>query len=345
MNPLLRRQISKHLDPALAGSDEMKTFLEAVNGSYENHQEQFNMLQRAMRISSDELFDANRQLQKDFLHQKVILDSISEAISALNLEEFNMENGEFEIGDLASHIKLQSKKLQLAARRQEELVKNLENKNNVLTDYAHMVSHDLKSPLRNINSLVSWIQEDCGHKMDDTTRENFKLILMNIEKMDNLINGILKYSTIDQGEVEEYAVDLKYLVDEILEYLVIPDSIHIRVERDLPNIKGDKFRLQQLFQNLIENAVKSIDHNDGLIEVNVKDTGKMWEFEVKDNGRGIPERFHNKIYDIFEKIENDQAATGIGLSIVKKVIEHYGGSINLKSIEGKGTSFYFTLPK
>ncbi|WP_026933736.1 sensor histidine kinase [Christiangramia echinicola] len=345
MNPLLRRQISKHLDPALAGSEEVKTFLEAIDSSYETHQEQFNMLQRAMQISSDELYDANRQLQKDYQHQKDILDSISGAINALNLEEFKKENGDFKIGDLASHIRLQSEKLQIAAKQQEELLRNLENKNKVLTDYAHMVSHDLKSPLRNINSLVSWIQEDCASKMDNNARENFRMILNNIEKMDDLINGILKYSTIDQGEIEEYEVDLKYLVHEIVEYLIVPDSINIKIDKNLPNVLGDKFKLQQLFQNLIQNAIKSITHDNGLIEIKVEDAGEMWRFEVKDNGRGIPERYHHKIFGIFEKIENDQAATGIGLSIVKKVVEHYGGSISLKSEEGKGTSFYFTIPK
>ena len=345
MNPLLRRQISKHLDASLAESEEMNTFLNAINSSYETHQEQFNMLQRAMQISSDELYEANRQLQKDFKHQKDILDSISGAIAAMNLDEFNIKNGDFEIGDLASHIKLQSEKLQLAVKRQEELLINLENKNKVLTDYAHMVSHDLKSPLRNVYALISWIQEDCAEKMDDTSKKNFTLILSNLEKMDNLINGILKYSTIDQGEVDAYKVDLNYLVEEISEYLIVPQNVTIRIDDNLPHILGDKFRLQQLFQNLIQNAIKSIDHKNGLIEVKVEDRKDMWQFEVKDNGRGIPERFHHKIFGIFEKIENDQAATGIGLSIVKKVIEHYGGSIRLESQEGKGTSFYFTLPK
>ncbi len=345
MNPLLRRQISKYLDPSLAESEELKKFLTAVNGSYETNQDQFNMLQRAMKISSDELYTANRKLQAEFQQQQDILDSISGAIKAMNLDEFDIENGQFQIGDLGSHIKLQSEKLKMAAIKQEELLKNLEKKNKVLTDYAHMVSHDLKSPLRNINALISWIQEDFGHKIDDTARKNFSMILNNLEKMDNLINGILKYSTIEQAETNENEIDLNLLIHEIIEFLEVPDRIKINIDKDLPVIQGDKFRIQQLFQNLIQNAIQSIDHENGFIEINVSDSGSMWQFEVKDNGRGIPERYQQKIFNIFEKIENNQSATGIGLSIVKKVIEHYDGSIDLKSEEGVGTSFYFTIPK
>lgn len=345
MNSLLKRQISKYLDPSLAENPEIQSFLRAVDDSYETNQEQFKMLQRAMRLSSDELFEANQRLQKDYKYQKDILDSISAAISVMQLEEFDVENGDFEIGNLASHIKLQSQKLQIAARKQEELLKNLEKKNKVLTDYAHMVSHDLRSPLRNIDSLVSWILEDCYEKMDEATRKNFRMILSNVEKMDKLINGILNYSTIEQAKPEEYEIDLKFLVRETVSLIDIPDSIEINIDENLPTIKGDKFRIQQLFQNLIQNGVKSISHENGKIDINVRDHGDMWKFEVKDNGKGIPERFHSKIFGIFEKIENDQAATGIGLSIVKKIVEHYQGEICLESEEGKGTSFYFTLPK
>ncbi len=345
MNSLLKRQISKYLDPDIAKSKELAAFLNAVEKSYETNQEQFNMLQRAMKLSSDELFEANQQLQKDFQFQKDILDSISNAIETLNLEEFDVENGDFQIGNLASHIKLQSEKLQIAAKKQEELLNNLEKKNKVLTDYAHMVSHDLRSPLRNINSLISWIVEDSEEKMNVTTRKHFKMILNNVEKMDNLINGILNYSTIDQAELEEYPVDLKLLVEETVELLSKPDSVKIIVTEDLPSVRGNKFRLQQLFQNLIQNAIKSIDHKNGNIEINVIDAGAMWQFEIKDNGRGISKRYYDKIFGIFEKIENDQAATGIGLSIVKKVIEYYNGQIWLESEENNGTSFYFTLPK
>ena len=345
MNSLLQRQIKKYLDPASLETSEMKAFLQAVNDSYETNQDQFNMLQRAMTISSDELFNANQQLRKDVLVQKEVLDSITAAINTLNLQKFKSENGKFEISNLAVHIREQSEELQKAVKKQEQLLKNLETKNEVLTDYAHMVSHDLKSPLRSINSLITWIKEDSFEKLDKTGQDQFDLVLKNVEKMDALINGILNYSTIEQADFKQYEVDTKFLVKEIVESLVVPETIEIRIDENLPVICADKYRLQQLFQNLLHNAVKSIDEGPGLVEIRVKDQGELWQFEIRDNGRGISERHHSKIFKIFEKIDNDQFSTGIGLSIAKKVVDHYGGSIQLQSKEGQGTSFYFTLPK
>ncbi|TQI71320.1 phospho-acceptor domain-containing protein [Gramella sp. Hel_I_59] len=344
MNSLLQRQVSKYLDEEALEDPKIKAFLTAIDESYNNSEEQFNMLQRAMRISSDELFDANQQLRTDVMYQKDILDSITTAIQALNLKEFEKENGEFEIKDLAEHIREQSEELQIAARKQEQLLKNLENKNQVLTDYAHMVSHDLKSPLRSVDTLISWIKTDNYDSLTAEGKEHFDMILKNVEKMDALIEGILNYSTIEMADHGQYQVDTKYMVQEIVDLLVIPDGIEVEISEKLPVIKADKFRIQQLFENIIHNAVKSIEH-EGKIEINVADAGELWKFEIKDSGKGIPERHHHKIFKIFEKIDTNQNSTGIGLSIAKKVVDFYGGQISLESKEDVGTSFYFTLPK
>ena len=345
MNALLQRQINKYLDPSAVASKELEPFLKAVKDSYETHEAQFKMLQRAMKISSDELFEANQRLRKEAEGQKQILDSISFAITALNLKEFKHEKGPVKIANLGPYIKQQSEALQKAAIQQQKLLQSLETKNQVLTDYAHMVSHDLKSPLRSISTLTSWIQEDNYKQLNNEGKQNFDAILKNVEKMDALISGILNYSTIDQAELHQYKVDTQLLVEEIIEFLFIPETIRVKIATDLPIVFGDQFRLQQLFQNLIHNAVKSIDTTNGLVEINVSDGKDFWRFEVKDNGRGIPKRHHDKIFRIFEKIDNDQSSTGIGLSIAKKVVDHYGGEIKISSEEGKGSSFYFTLPK
>ncbi|WP_031425257.1 sensor histidine kinase [Flavimarina sp. Hel_I_48] len=345
MNPLLQRQLKKYLDPSLLKAEGIDAFLSAVEDSYDTYDDQFKMLQRAMRISSDELFDANHQLRKEAEGQKKILDNLSAAINALNIEEFNTEEGPVEIANLAVYIKEQSEKLQQSALEQKALLQRLEKKNQALTDYAHMVSHDLKSPLRSISALTSWIQEDNYAKLDDAGKSNFDSILKNVEKMDALISGILNYSTIDQAVLNQYQVNIKTLVEEIVDLLYIPDHIRIKIDEHLPIISGDQFRLQQLFQNLIHNAIKSIDKESGLVEINVDNAGDFWCFEIKDNGRGIPKRHHDKIFRIFEKIDNDKSSTGIGLSIVKKVVDHYGGNLQIESEEEKGTSIYFTLPK
>src|SRR5690606_3729569 len=105
------------------------------------------------------------------------------------------------------------------------------------------------------------------------------------------------------------------------------------------------YRLQQLFQNLLDNAVNYIDKPEGIIEIGVKNVGLFWEFYVKDNGLGIPKAYHTKIFQVFQKLKSNNDSTGLGLSIVKKVVDYYGGSIRLESTEGKGSTFFFTLPK
>lgn len=345
MTSLLQRQIDKFLDPSHLEDPKVKQLLKAVDSSYVTSQEQFGMLQRAMKISSEELFEANQKLRKEAEGHKEVLDSISFAINALNLKEFESGNGEFEITNLAAYIKEQSEELQKAATDQQNLLKSLEKKNQELTDYAHMVSHDLKSPLRSISTLISWIMEDNYNQLDEKGQQNFQLILNNVEKMDALINGILNYSTIDQPELDSYSVDIKYLVEEIIALLVIPETVNIKVDPALPTITGNNYRLQQLFQNLIHNAVKSIDKPQGFIEIKVEEESSAWRFQVIDNGRGIPSRHHTKVFGIFEKIDNDQTSTGIGLSIAKKVVDYYGGEIGLESSEGVGSNFYFTIPK
>ncbi|SDR78961.1 His Kinase A (phospho-acceptor) domain-containing protein [Gillisia sp. Hel1_33_143] len=346
MNPLLRRQISKHLGADALEDENLQEFIKAVNGSYETHQDQFNMQQRAMKISSDELFEANERLREEAEGQKEILDSIHLAIAALNLKEYeDRQTGELDVKNLAVYIKDQSEDLKIAVTKQEELFKSLEKKNQSLSDYAHIVSHDLKSPLRSINSLVNWIIEDNFEGLNEEGKQHFNLILNNLEKMDALIDGILHYSTIDEADIVQYQVDTHQLILEIEELLYIPDHIQLHISKDLPKIKADKFRVQQLFQNLIQNAIKSIDKEKGSIEISVESTALEWRFSVTDNGRGISQKHHKKIFRIFEKIENDQASTGIGLSIAKKVVDYYNGSISLDSKLGEGTTFYINLPK
>ncbi|WP_282041590.1 sensor histidine kinase [Winogradskyella flava] len=227
---------------------------------------------------------------------------------------------------------------------QEKLLKSLEIQNQELSDYAHMVSHDLKSPLRSIDTLTAWLKDDYSDKLDASGNKNLGLIRNSVEKMDTLINGILAYSTIGKNRFEVYDVDLNNLVKDVLSLIRIPDHIDI-ITQDLPVIKGDKYRLQQLFQNLITNAVAYNDKDKGLVEIDVKDQNEFWQFSVKDNGIGIEETYFEKIFKTFQKLENNEASTGIGLSIVKKIVDLYGGTIWLTSELGKGTTFYFTLKK
>ena len=163
--------------------------------------------------------------------------------------------------------------------------------------------------------------------------------------MDTLISGILEYSTISGNKVDFYEVDTDKMVDDILEMMLLPPNISIVKESDLPSINGDKHRLQQLFQNLIDNAIKYNDKEEGLIEIGVEDENDFWKFYVKDNGKGIEKAYFVKIFETFQKLENNPDSSGIGLSIVNKIVKLYGGKVWVESQVSVGTTFFFTLKK
>jgi len=229
--------------------------------------------------------------------------------------------------------------------QKEKLLKRLEKSNDELQEYAHIVSHDLKSPLRSISALVSWTKEDNKGKLDDASLQNFDHIEMTLEKMEQLISDVLTYSSVGVSDAKDRDVDTYALVKELVDILYVPDHITVNIDKNLPTIKGDKTKLQQLFQNLISNAVKFSDKDEGKIDVKVKDLPSYFEFSVSDNGIGIKEKFHDKIFKIFHSLNKSKDSTGIGLSIVKKIVDLYEGQIWLESEPGKGTTFYFTLKK
>ncbi|GAA0738775.1 MULTISPECIES: sensor histidine kinase [Gaetbulibacter] len=349
MNSLLKRQIRKYLTEELASDEKIEQFLDAVDRSYTNFDEQFNMQQRAMTISSDELFEANQKLREEAESQKKIIDKLKRVTKTFkglvdNTSSESETNNDLNELKLVDFIDNQAREILEINKQREKLLKELEHQNQELSDYAHMVSHDLKSPLRSIDTLVSWLIEDNKDKLDAHCNSQLNLVRANVEKMDTLINGILQYSTISKSEVEFYDVDLKNLVNELVSVMHLPGNFKVKVNH-LPQIYGDKSRLIQLFQNLIDNAIKYNDKENGFVELGALDKGEHWEFYIKDNGIGIDEQYHDKIFNTFEKLENSVDSTGIGLSIVKKIVEIYGGEIWLTSKLNEGTTFFFTLKK
>ncbi|TXG35319.1 sensor histidine kinase [Seonamhaeicola maritimus] len=349
MNSLLKRQIRKYLPKDLLVSKDIEIFLDAVDRSYYNFEEQFIMQQRAMSISSEELSIANQQLKQEANAQKEVINKLKRVIDTLKFYELP-ENNSFDNSDidglkLVELIDNQTKEIVKINKQREKLMDELAHQNQELGDYAHMVSHDLKSPLRSIETLTTWLKNDYHDKLDDNGKKSINLIRNNVEKLDTLINGILEYSTIGKNQVELYDVNLDQLVDYIQDTIQVPDHISIVKKVPLPILKGDKFRLQQLFQNIIDNAIKYNDKPSGIIEIGVLSKNAFWEFFVKDNGKGIEKSYFNKIFKTFQKLENNPESTGIGLSIVKKIVNLYGGKIWLTSKINEGTTFYFTLKK
>ena len=247
------------------------------------------------------------------------------------------------IGSIGIHLDITDRKT--LEKKQIELLKDLEAQNEQLNDYAHIVSHDLKSPLRNISALLSWTKEDFKDKLGPDSLINLDLMQTKVEKMDHLIENILKYSSIDRGTETNQMVNVQESVEVIISMIYIPQHIEIRIKSQLPTLKADATRIQQLFQNLISNAVNYIDKDKGLVEIDVEEKKNAYVFSIKDNGCGIPEDKHQKIFKIFSSASNDKRSTGIGLSIVRKIIDLYEGDIWLESEVNKGTTFYFSLKK
>lgn len=232
-----------------------------------------------------------------------------------------------------------------ADEKNRALLEDLTKSNKELKDFAHIVSHDLKSPLRSINALAHWIQEENEGNPNEQISEHSALLVAQADKMDQLISGILQYASIDQINTQSRNIHLDKLVREVIKTAYVPDHINIEIKSQLPQVKLDRFRLHQLFQNLLSNAIKYCDKQEGKVEIDCQDMGAHWQFSIADNGIGIAPKYHKKIFEIFQQLENHKDSTGVGLSIVKKIIDRYQGKIWLDSTPQQGTTFYFTLPK
>lgn len=230
-------------------------------------------------------------------------------------------------------------------KNQQILLKRLERSNQELQDYAHVVSHDLKSPIRNVGTMVSWLEEEYGYQLEGNGLNYLELIHENIASMDRLISDILIYASIDMDNDSFKQVDSYKVIQSVIQHNYIPDHIFIDVQKNLPIIDGNPRQIEQLFQNLINNAVKYNDKAKGYVEIGYTSTGKFHQFFVRDNGIGINTKHHEKIFKTFNKLHNYKDSSGIGLSIVKKIVGTYNGKVWLESELGKGTTFYFTLAK
>ncbi|MEW6715089.1 MAG: ATP-binding protein [Nitrospirota bacterium] len=235
----------------------------------------------------------------------------------------------------------------LAEMRQQQLLSDIENVNRELKDFAYIVSHDLKAPLRSIGSLANWITADYADKFDEDGKEQMGLIALRVKRMHALIDGILQYSRIGRIHEEKVEIDLNELLKEVIDILSPPEHIQVSVEGKLPVILSERTRIRQIFQNLISNAIKYMDKHQGKIKVGCSDANGFWKFSVSDNGPGIEERYFEKIFQLFQTLKpiDESESTGVGLTIVKKIIDMHGGKIWLESKPGFGTTFFFTLPK
>ena len=235
----------------------------------------------------------------------------------------------------------------LTQERQDQLLEEVENANRELKDFAYIVSHDLKAPLRGISTLAEWISTDYADKLDEDGKEQMDLLMARTERMHNLIDGILQYSRVGRIREEQVSVNLNELVPEVIEMLEPPENIKMEIENELPTVLCEQTRIMQVFQNLLSNAVKYMDKPRGQIKVGCVTDNGYWKFSVSDNGPGIEEKDFEKIFQIFQTLvpRDEFESTGIGLTLIKKIVESYDGKIWVESKPGEGSTFFFTLPK
>ncbi len=243
---------------------------------------------------------------------------------------------------------LNRRALELAERTDElsRLTTALERTNRELDQFAYVASHDLKAPLRGISSLAQWIEEDLEATLKPSTKEHLFLLRSRIHRMEALIDGILTYSRAGRHGMEPpQRVAVGRLVAEIVDLIAPPAGVEIVVAPDLPQIVTDKLALHQVLQNLISNAIR---HGGSAVTINIgaAQVPRGWEFIVGDDGPGIRPEFHDRVWGMFQTLASRDKVegTGIGLALVKKIVEGRGGVVTLDSQEGAGATFRFLWP-
>lgn len=234
--------------------------------------------------------------------------------------------------------------------QRETLVRSLERTNQELDQFAYVASHDLKAPLRGIANLSEWIEEDLGESFPTHAREKMELLRGRVRRLEGLIDGILEYSRAGRTKKPSTQVDTSVLVQEVIDMLAPPSGTAVDIAPDLPIVFSERVPLQQVFSNLISNAIKYAARPDVLVKVDAIPQGAFVQFRVSDNGPGIPPQFHERIFVVFQRLaaRDKIEGTGIGLAIVKKIVEGRGGRVWVESPSdlesGAGTIFNFTWP-
>jgi PAS domain S-box-containing protein len=219
-----------------------------------------------------------------------------------------------------------------------------------LEDFTHSVSHDLKEPLRGIEAFAGFLAEDYGDKLDEQGQRYVGVLRDSAVRMKDLIDDLLQLSRIGRTAVEYVQIPMRAMIEDIgldLGFAIQEKNVDLRVDPNLPTIACDKVRLREVFKNLISNAVKYNDKPQPVVEISCRQENGLYTFSVKDNGIGIDEQYHEKIFRIFQRLHRreEYEGTGVGLTICKKVIEAHGGTIWVESTAGEGTTFLFTIPK
>ncbi len=287
------------------------------------------------------LYLENKLMPAVFTHEQIELTKLLTAQAAVALQNTqlikDMQQNQREIESLNINLE----------QRVEERTAELNRVNEELNNFAYVVSHDLKAPLRAINQLSSWVAEDYASLFDDEGKEQMALICGRATRMHEMIDGILQFSRIGRVKSDVEIVDLTVLINDVIQMIAPPENIKINIRTEFPVIKGERLRIYQVFQNLLDNAIKYNDKINGVIDLSCITKDGYWQVSVKDNGPGIAKKYQQKIFQLFQTLKpKDQSeSTGVGLSLIEKSVTNWGGAIWVESETAEGCTFIFTIPK
>ncbi|MGB0935300.1 MAG: sensor histidine kinase [Alphaproteobacteria bacterium] len=278
------------------------------------------------------------------------------SIVECNLEKKDRSKVPTEITSSVVHMDHQMKKIfiirDISTRKdyEEKVALNIElqKSNQELNSFAYIASHDLKSPLRAIRSLSSFVQEDCYSLLPDASKDHLQKIEDRIERMEALLDSLLAYSRIGKQPTQMSNVDCQQIFDTIIEETEAPEDFKFEMHGTMPTLETTPSLFTQVAQNLVENSVKyRSPDRPGEVIISCYDIGKNYEFTIKDNGVGIPKKFHEKAFKAFQRLNSGQEidGSGIGLATVKKIVEYMGGKVVIDPNVTEGTTITFTWPK
>jgi signal transduction histidine kinase len=239
--------------------------------------------------------------------------------------------------------------LQAELSVRKKLISELENKNAELERFTYTVSHDLKSPLFTIRGFLGYLEQDALSGNRERLKGDIERIVNATDKMQRLLNELLELSRIGRLKNEFTYVNFQELASEALELVqgrIMERGITVRIQADLPRVYGDRPRLVEVLQNLLDNAAKFMgDQEQPCIEIGQDgEEDDKPVFFVRDNGMGIAPEHHDRVFGLFNKLDPRSDGTGVGLALVRRILEVHGGRIWIRSEAGKGATFFFTLP-
>ncbi|MGF1514642.1 MAG: ATP-binding protein [Elainellaceae cyanobacterium] len=308
-------------------------------------------------LGEEQAIEAMQQGATDYVLKQRLQRLVPAVLRSLRESQAQQERQRLEAERRLSEAQLaqQAEALASANERLLQVKLDLENRNRDLRQFAYAISHDLKAPLRGIDNLSAWIAEDYADQLPSEAKHKMGLLRQRVHNMKALIDGLLEFARVGQMNTSLELVDLEALLAEIIYSLAPPENVVIYVQPNLPELWARRLSLRQVFTNLISNAIKHSRGPNVAVTISAQEHNQAYEFIVADNGPGIAPEHHDRIFEIFQTLKVCHSAsnlaagdrgenTGVGLALVKRIIELEGGEIAVESQPGDGATFRFTWP-